>query len=553
MNKSKLYLLCAFLVLLIFPILSGCSNESDVASSNSNGNNSEEQVINLAFNGELPTLRSNGQIDGLSSTMMSNIFEGLYRYDENSEPTEGVAQDYEVQEDGHLYIFNLREDAKWSNGMDVTAHDFVYAWRKALHPDTISPHANLLDEIENARDIQNPESDLYGEVEKLGVTAIDDYTLEVRLDVPIPYFNTLIIHPVFLPQNEEFVEKQGENYALEPEYLISNGPFVLDQWEHDDFWIIKRSEEYWDKESVKVDQINFNVVEDDATAVNLYEIGDIDVVNITSDFIDLFADDEDLNTSVENEMYFLRLNQENEFLANVNIRKAIDMGWNKEEAAETILKNGSKPIYYVIPEAFAEGTNGDDFREKYPTFNSEGIEKAKEYWEKGLEELGVDSIELELLSYDDEQRSTMAEYIQNQLQNNLEGLTIKIHQQPNKVKLDLEDKLNYDISHSGWRGSVQDPTYFLNIWVSDGPYNWQNFKNDKYDELVYKAETDLSDPEARFEDMREAERILIEEEVAISPMYQTGTARLIKPHISGFVAHPNNTFSYKWLYVEDQE
>lgn len=556
MNKNNfLPFIFAISTLLVISLLSGCFNESDDTepSTSTIDPDSEEQVVNLAFNGEIPTLRSNGQIDGLSSTMMSNIFEGLYRYDENSEPVEGIASDYDVEEDGYLYTFYLREDAKWSNGTPVTAHDFVYAWRKVMHPDTISPHANLLNEIENARDIQDPDSDLYGQVEELGVVAVDDYTLEVRLDIPIPYFNTLIIHPVFLPQNEEFTEEQGENYALEPEYLISNGPFTLDEWVHDDFWVLKRNDEYWDKDNVKVNKINFNVVEDDATAVNLYEVGDIDVVNISSDFIDLFEDDEDLSTSVENEMYFLRLNQKNEYLANVNIRKAIDMGWDKEEAAETILKNGSKPINYIIPEEFAIGPKGDDFREKYREFNAEGIEKAKEYWKKGLEELGVENIELELLSYDDEQRSTMAEYIQNQLQNNLEGLTLKIHQQPNKVKLDLEDKLDYDISHSGWRGSVQDPTYFLNIWVSDGPYNWQEFENDLYDELIYKAETDLSNPEDRFEEMREAERILIEEEVAISPMYQTGTARLIKPHISGFVAHPNNTFSYKWLYVEDQE
>lgn len=558
--KTKLTVLLAFL-LVGMVVLAGCFQGNTTTEKEPDGTTEEdgavndgvsqdEQIVNLIAGGNIPTLRTNGRIDGLSSTMMSNIFEGLYRFGPENDIIEGIAHDVDISDDGYIYTFHLREDAKWSNGTPVTAHDFIYAWRKALHPDTISPHATLMNEIKNAREVQDPNSSLYGKVEELGLKAVTDHTLEVELSVPIPYFLNLVTHPVYYPQNEEFVEAQGDNYALEPEHLIANGPFVMTAWQQDASWVLERNDHYWDHENVRLDAIHFNVVKDDATAVNLYEVGEVDMVNLSAGFVDLFEDHENFSTSLQFEMYFLRLNQKNEYLANRNIRKAIDMAWNKVEAAELILKNGSKPIYYLIPEEFIIGPDGSDFRDKYGSFNTGGLEEAKEYWEKGLAELGTDSIALELLSYDDDQRSTVAEYIRHQLQTNLPGLTININQQPNNVKLELEDRLDYDISHSGWRGSVQDAAYFLEVFLSDGPYNWQNFKNDRYDELVRKAQTDMSDPAERFAIMQEAEKILIEEEVVISPMYQAGTARLIQPYVKGFVAHPNTTFSYKWMYVD---
>src|SRR5690625_4436604 len=127
-------------------------------------------------------------MDGLSQTIIQNLFEGLYRLDASDEPANGMAKDFEVSEDGKEYTFYLQEDAKWSNGEPVTAADFVYAWKKALHPDTFSPHAYLMEPIKNAKGIQDPEDELYGEVDKLGVQAMDDYTLEVILDDKVPYF-----------------------------------------------------------------------------------------------------------------------------------------------------------------------------------------------------------------------------------------------------------------------------------------------------------------------------------------------------------------------------
>lgn len=556
----------AFLFIIAILLLAGCyggdskgSKDSNEATSGESDKQETEQtaestddgekVLRMVAAGELPTLRTNGQIDGLSNTVMTNIYEGLVRRDENNEIINGMAKDYDVSDDGMTYTFYLREDAVWSNDEPVTAHDFVYAWQRIFHPDTYSPHAYNLDPVKNAVAIQDTDSDMYGKVEELGVEAVDDYTFVVELDYSVPYFLDLILSPWTFPQNKEFVESQGEDYSLEPENIISNGPFVIESWDHDQGWVLRKNEKYWNSESVNIDAVEYKVAKENSTQVNLYEADTIDVVNLSSEFIDLFADDPEYETSVLSEMYFMRFNQDNEYLSNVNIRKALDMGWDKEQAAELILKNGSIPAYYLVPKEHATSPSGEDFRDKYGDMNKGTIEEAQQLFKQGLDELGVSEISLELLSYDDDQRKSVAEFMKNQWENNLEGLTISINQQPNKQKLDLEDKQDYDMSHSGWRSDL-DPVQYLEVFLSDGPYNWQSFNHETYDELIKKAQTDFTDNEQRFEDMQDAEYILIEEEAVISPMYQAGAARLVKPHVNGLVTHPNNTHTFIWVTLD---
>lgn len=537
-------------------LLAGCyggesAQEPEKAGDSTSDEKAEKSVLHLAVAGEIPTLKTNGAMDGLSQTMIQNVFEGLFRIDADDKVSEGLVETYDVSEDGLKYTFHLREDALWSNGEPTKATDFLYAWKKALHPDTISPHAYLMDSVKGAAKIQNPDDEMYGKVDELGATAPDDFTLEVELENDVPYFTELLTNPVFYPQNEKFSEEQGEKYGLEPENLVFNGPFTLDSWEHDQKWSLKKNEDYWNADIVNVDEVNFKVAKDTSTEVNLYETDTIDVANLSSEFVDVYKDHKEYTTSLKSEVYFLRMNQKNEFLKNVNIRKAIDMGWNKEQAADSILKNGSKAAYWLVFPGFVQSQDGEEFRERFGDLNKGTPEEAKELWSKGLEELGVKEINLGLLSYDDGQRKSVAEYMKNQLEKNLPGLSITINQQPNKQKLALEDDLNYDLSYSGWRNDIADPVEFLSVFLSDGAYNWQEFKNEQYDKNVKKAMVDFTDLDKRFEELQEAEEILIGEEAAISPLYQAGSARLIKPNVKGFTAHANSTYSYQWVTIDN--
>lgn len=518
--------------------------------------NSEGGTLHLATPGELPTVQTNGNLDGLSQTVMLNIYEGLFRLDENHELTEGMAEDYDLVEnddDSVTYTFSIREDANWSDGEPVTAQDFAYAWKRAMATETFSAHAYIMSPIVNADEIQDPDHELYGQVDELGVEVIDDKTLQVDLNNNVPYFLEILTNPVTFPQNEEFVNSKGDDYGLEPENIISNGPFFLDTWNHDQGWTLTKNEDYWDSDNVSLDEVDYKVAKDSSTEINLYETGEIDVANLTSEFVDMFAEDAAYTTFINYEMYFVRFNLQNEYLANNNIRKAIDMAYDKAEAAESILKNGSIPAYFYVPEEFVSNDQGEDFRSNYGDFNVTNIEEAQNHWEQGLQELGESEINLELLSYDDDQRKSMAEYMKNQLETNLPGLTVSINQQPNKQKLDLEGKQEYDMSFSGWRNDISDPVEFLNVHLSDGPYNWQDFANEEYDSLVKKAQTDFTDLDQRFADLQEAERILIEEETAISPIYQSANARLINSKVNNFVAHPDNTLSFKWVTVSEND
>lgn len=552
MNRKTIWVLMMVLASALF--LAGCYGGEQESSAQKDGESKttttdEKQVLHLAVAGEIPTLKTNGSMDGLSQTIIQNVFEGLFKLNKSDEVTEALVETYDVSEDGKKYTFHLRDNAVWSNGDPVTANDFIYGWKKALHPDTFSPHAYLMSPVKGAAAIQDSESPSYGKVDELGAKAVDDFTLEVELENNVPYFTELLTNPVFFPQNEEFVTGQGDQYALEPENLIFNGPFTLASWDHGQEWTLKKNPDYWDNQNVKMDEVNFKVAKDTSTEVNLYETDAIDVANLSAEFVELYQDSPEYSTSLKSEIYFLRMNQKNPSLQNVNIRKAIDMAWDKEAAAESILKNGSVPAYWLLFPGFAEGPNGEDTREKFGDLNKGTVEEAQKLWETGLKELGVSELSLGLLSYDDGQRKSVAEYMKNQLEKNLPGLKITINQQPNKQKLALEDVQDYDLSHSGWRNDVSDPVEFLTVFLSDGPYNWQSFKNEQYDQLVKKASTDFSDLEQRFDDLQEAERILIEEEAAISPMYQAGSSKLIKPYVEGLVSHSNSTSSYQWVTI----
>ncbi len=510
----------------------------------------DRQVLHLVATNEIPTLKTNGIMDGLSSTIIANLYEGLYRVGPDNKPIPGIAERYDVSDDHKTYTFHLRS-ANWSNGKPVTADDFVFAWRRAIHPDTISPHAYLMDDIKNSKAIQDKNDPLYGKVDELGVKALDPSTLQVTLQNGVPYFLNLLTNVVYFPQNQEYLQSQGDRYALEAGSLIFNGPFIMESWQHDKSWVLKKNPAYWDAANVKLDSIVFNVVKDVSTAVNLYDTGTLDVADLSSELIDMYSGNPDFSTSLRTEVYFIRMNLKNKILQNANIRKAIDSAWNKQQAAELLLKNGSIPAYFLVPKNFVfSPDDGKDFRDKYGDLNAGGKEAALAFWRKGLQELGTDKLELEFLSYDDEARKKVSEFIKSDLEKALPGLTITINMQPNKQKLALESKQEYALSYSGWRASLEDPVDFLSVFLSDGPYNWQDFNNAEYDRLIRKAMTDFSDPAARFHELQDAENILVGKETVISPMYQSAGARLIKPYVKGFVAYPNATYCYKWTYLE---
>ncbi|MFD2924750.1 peptide ABC transporter substrate-binding protein [Halobacillus naozhouensis] len=301
MMKAKWLWLAMLLVLTM--ILGACNSGKEEASSGSSeaedtkGAADSEQVLNIIESAEIPTMDSSLAADAVTMQWLATTTDGLYRLGEGAEPEPGIATDHTVSEDGLTWTFTLRDDATWSNGDPVTAHDFVFAWQRAVNPDTGSEYGPYMmgGVIKNATAISKGEAP----VKELGVKAVDDYTLKVTLEKPTPYFESMTTFGTFLPLNQEFVEKHGEEYGLEAATVLSNGPFKLAEWDHGQKFVLKKNEDYWDADKVKLKQINVSIVKETASAVNLYETGKVDRVNLTSEFVDEYRTSEEFRTIEE--------------------------------------------------------------------------------------------------------------------------------------------------------------------------------------------------------------------------------------------------------------
>ncbi|EAZ85813.1 peptide ABC transporter substrate-binding protein [Lysinibacillus fusiformis] len=548
------------LLALMIVVLVGCYGKDNTTSGNTTNSNETDNVssdgedniaaqeLHLVATGDLTTMSSLGSVDALAVTAMNSVFEGLYRIGPENTPIPGMAESHEVSEDGTVYTFKIRKDAVWSNGTPVTAHDFEYAWKRAINPETQAIYSYLMLDIKNAVNVQTEEDPLYGKVEEIGIKAINDETLEVQLNAPIPYFISLTTYAPFFPLNKEFTESQGDQYALEAENMIYNGPFMMESWQHGQGWTFVKNESYWDKDTVKLTKITQKIVKDTATAVNLYEAGEIDTAELSSEYVAQYKDSPEYSTFLKPNTYFIRMNHENKYLSNLNIRKAIDMAWDKQGFTDVILQDGSIPAYYLVPQGLSTDDKGNDFRDGNGDMNKTNIELAKEAWATGLKELGVDQVKLEFLTYDRAESKKAAEFIKNQLETNLEGLELTINMQPNKQKLALEGAVDFDLDYGGWGPDYQDPMTYIELFESTAYYNQSNYKNEKVDALIKQAKT-TSNVSERWELMQQAEKLMMED-VAFAPTFQKGLSRLTKPYVKNLYEHPFSAdISYKWVEI----
>lgn len=532
--------------------LAACGGNS--SEGNGSGDGDSKQVLNVTESAEIPSMDSVLATDAASFDVMNNVNEGLYRQGPEGKLVLGMAaEEPEVSEDNLTYTFKIREDAEWSNGDPVTAGDFVFAWQRLANPKTASEYSYMIDGVvENASDILKGDK----EPEELGIKAVDDKTLEIKLQSATPYFKDLLTLSMFLPQNENYVTEKGKDYASNSDSLLYNGPFIMTNWDGTGLsWSMEKNEDYWDADVVELDKINVNVVKETSTALNLYETDKIDRMKLTGEYVQTQQDNPDLKSQATSTVAFFKLNQEKNGketpLANENIRKAISMSFDKEGFAKTILQNGSVPADGIVPEGLAKDPETDkDFREQNGDLLPFDADKAKDYWEKGLDEIGQDSVNLEILGDDTENAKKSGEFMQAQMQTNLPGLTINLTNIPFKARLDKDSKGDYDIQLALWGADYADPMNFLELFETNNSNNTASYSNPEYDALIESADKNASDLEARWSDMQKAEKLLMEE-AGVAPIYQRVFAILEKPSVENYVTHPVGAeVSYKWTSVK---
>jgi oligopeptide transport system substrate-binding protein len=490
-------------------------------------------TISVNLEDTIRDLDSTTTTDEVSSNVLVNVIEGLYRLDENARPVPGQAEKVDISEDGLTYTFTLRDGIKWSNGEPVTSQDFKYAWLRVLNPDTASQYAYIISTfVEGAAEYNEGNS----EPENVAIEAPDDKTLEVKLVSPAPYWLGLTAFITYLPQNQKFVEEQGEQYAQSADALIYNGPYILTEFNPTQGATMVKNADYWDKDNVDIEKAEGEIVKEVDTAVNLHDAGDLDITEISAEYVDEYKDSPDFQQATEFASFYLAFNEELDIFQNANIRKAFQIGYDRAALCYKITNDGNVPATGLVPDGIA-GPGDQTFREaEGPTVPEYNPEEAKRLYEQGLEELGGEAPTVELLSYDDSTARDTATFLQSQFEDNL-GAKIDVKVQPFDRKLELESNGEFQLSYQGWGADYNDPMTFLDLWTTDSPFNTGGYSNERYDQLITQAKAEV-DEDKRMQQLEEAEKILVEEDAGVAPMFFEGTSRLIEPFIKDFVYIP---------------
>ncbi|MGO1371720.1 MAG: peptide ABC transporter substrate-binding protein, partial [Senegalia sp. (in: firmicutes)] len=513
------------------------------------GELAEEQVLKMNWQSEPPSLDPQISQDATSSRILIDTLDGLIRLNEEGEATEGsgMAESWEVSEDGKEYTFKLR-DAKWSDGEPVTAGDFEYSWKRGLNPETASTYAYMIYDIVNAEAYNTGE---IKDASEVGVTAEDDKTLKVMLNSPNPAFLSKLQNSIFLPVREDKVKEWGDKYASDVEYMIFNGAFKVVEWEHENKLNLEKNEEYWDAENVKLQRIEGAMTNDPNTIINLYETGELDVINVPSQYLEKYK--EDLIKSPEASTFYYTFNTENEFFKNAKIRNAFAMSIDRIKIQESRTQGIVPPAWAFVPPGIP-GPEGKTFREANGELikdvgNGSSAEEAKKMLDEGLEEIGktvADMNGIKFLTFDSENSLQRAQIWQQYWKENL-GVDVDIETATFKIKIDRENKKDFAFSYSGWVGDYNDPMTFMDMWITGGPQNTAGWSNEEYDTLIEKAQTTTGDE--RMQAMMDAEKILMEEMV-VSPTDHSVKIYLQNPKVEGIVRLPLAiTNGYKTAYI----
>lgn len=456
-------------------------------------------------------------------TPINAMIECLYRDDENDVPQPAGAETVDISDDKLVYTFHLREDATWSNGDPVVATDYEFAWQQALNPKVASDYAYMLYFIHNAEPYFN------GEVEwsEVGVKVIDDYTLEVTLDNPLPYATDLFAFPTLAPINQKFYEEVGaDKYATDAEYFCCNGMYELTEWSHNSQIVFQKREEYWNADAVGPDEIVYKIITDSQAGLNSYLSREIDYTDLDSGEVVQQAEAAGFEVGVKpaRSSYYLIVNTEDEFMSNQNLRLALAYSIDKQALVDTVYQNDNQPMTSFTPPAIM-GANDSSFQEAlveergemYP--GSGDLEKAQEYLQAALEELGctVDGLNLSIDCADDSLRRNCATFLQEQWRQNLGIENITVNSMQTKQVAANRQSGDYCMSLGGWSPDYNDAINFLDLWVTDGGNNDSFWSNEEYDNLIAQA-TAEADEEVRQQYLFDAEEILAAE-MPIIPLY----------------------------------
>lgn len=498
--------------------------------------------LNIMLETPVESLDPQQATDGTSFEVIAAYTDGLMQMDADGQAVPAIAESYDLSEDGLTYTFHLR-DASWSNGDPVTAADFVYAWQRAVDPEIASEYSYMLSDIGQ---VVNAAEIIAGEKDKseLGVTAVDDKTLEVQLNVPVSYFLSLMYFPTFYPVNQAFYESVGDTFGTSPETVLSNGAFTLDTYEPAaTAFHLTKNEDYWDADRIQLPGLNYQVIQDSQQALMSYQTGALDTTLVNGEQVDQVKDDPEFQTIGAGYLWYVSPNIDAvPELANLNIRLAMTHAINREAITDDVLKDGSIPTYTAVPMQFAAGPDGSDFSEdqtKYSDVCAYDADKAAELWAAGLEELGISELTLDMIVDADDAPQKVAQVLKEQWETTLPGLTVNLTIEPKKQRVqDMQDG-NFEAALTRWGPDYADPMTYLGMWITGNSNNYGLWSNADYDAIIAECTTgDLcTDAEGRWARLYDAEKIVMDDAV-IFPLYTQANAEMLSSKVTGIEFHP---------------
>lgn len=505
---------------------------------------SDNQSFTYRLLDQFPTLDPQLNEETSGATVIRDLFEGLMSQDASGELVPGVATGFEANDDNTVYTFDLRAEANWSNGDPVTAEDFVYAWRRAVDPETASPYAWFVEmaSIENAGAI------IRGEMapDTLGVEAVDDHTLRVTLSRSLPYFASMTTSATLFPVHPAIVEEFGSDWT-KPGNMVSNGAYTLDELVLNEYHTRVKNPLYWDADSVIIEKVTGLIINDENQALTRYLAGELDRTEIPAGkYPDLQEEYPEEATSVPRLCsYYFAINLSesgNPALRDVRVRKALSYALDRDVIVERVLKGGQSPAYSFTHWA----TAGFDM----PTIDyadwpqAERDAKAKAL----MEEAGVSDLSLKLIYNTSEAHKQIANVMSQMWKQKL-GVQATLENMEWQTFLNVRANQNFDIARSGWCGDYNEASTFLDLLTTTHGSNDGKYSNERVDDLMELSRSS-SDPNEIYSQVEQ----ILATDMPVIPVYHYASVFMLKPDIKGW---PYNNVQENWyaksLYRVDSE
>lgn len=472
-----------------------------------------------------------------------DLFEGLVNQDAHGKVIPGVATRWQTS-DNQTYIFTLRKDARWSNGDPVTAKDFVYSWQRLVDPKSLSPFAWFA----QLAGIQNAEEIIAGKlpIDKLGVVAVDDHTLKVQLNKPVPYFVSLTANFSLFPVPKAVIEQYGNDWTKTGN-LVGNGAFKLQDRVVNEKLVLVPNDHYWGHKQTVLTKVTFVPINQESNATKRYLAGDIDITEsfpknmyqkLLKDIPDQVYTPDQLGT------YYYAFNTQRAPTNDVRVRKALSYAIDRKIIAEKVLGTGEKPAYHFTPDVTA------GFKPETSLLQQQSQEELNEQARALMQAAGYgpnNPLKLTLLYNTSESHQKIAIAVASMWKKTL-GVDVKLQNQEWKTYIDSRNTGNFDVVRASWVGDYNEASTFLSLLTASHSGNIAKFNSPQYDRLLAEASRETN-PAALTADYNKAEQ-MIAAEAPIAPIYQYTNGRLIKPWVKGYpIANPEDVAYSQEMYI----